>query len=630
MSPRAPAKRSRIFLADLPSQRVLVLFIVVGLLCLTMLGWWILFQVEQTGSLVQVRLEEMQARRFEAAHRLAARTELGRGSVPGFPDLMLRPPSGGAGEGPEVGGLELVVRPERIAELELWHHRRLVMFVSEGTFFVGLLLAGLGLIYLTLRRQVMLHRQQSNFVAAVSHELRSPLASLRLYLETLQMGRAREPAVLQRSAETMLSDVDRLEGLIENILDAAQLDARGGLRLDLEAACLSELLTYWLDELRPAVERRSGRLDAEIQPGLHARVDAPALRTAVRNLLDNAVKYGGKVPAVDVRLRAEHSELILEVRDHGIGIERHELVRVFERFYRAGDEMGPKHSRHGTGALSGARNRPCARRQGVGGQPGTGRGHDDRAPAAADPGAGTGRGLAMSEAVEHRIILIAEDEEHLGEGICLNLEAEGYRVLWARDGDEALDLWRENRVDLLILDVMLPKKSGFEVCEGVRASGSRTPILFLTAKTRAEDRIHGLELGADDYLGKPFHLKELLLRIEAMFRRQEWSRGSDGSSSVLKFGPNTIDFNRYEGVSADGERFELTQKECLLLKLLAEHSGQVVSRDEILDKVWGVHNFPTPRTVDNFIARLRRRFEANAAEPRYIHTLRGVGYRFTP
>jgi two-component system alkaline phosphatase synthesis response regulator PhoP len=231
---------------------------------------------------------------------------------------------------------------------------------------------------------------------------------------------------------------------------------------------------------------------------------------------------------------------------------------------------------------------------------------------------------------ETKLILLAEDEEHLGEGICLNLEAEGHRVLWARDGEEALDLWRENRVDLLILDVMLPKKSGFAICESVRAAGDRTPILFLTAKTRAEDRIRGLELGADDYLGKPFHLKELLLRIEGMFRRQSWNRAAEGGNSVLRFGPNAIDFTSYEAVGADGERFALTQKECLLLKLLAESCGQVVSRDEILDKVWGVHSFPTPRTVDNFIARLRRRFEPDPAAPRYIHTLRGVGYRFTP
>lgn len=232
--------------------------------------------------------------------------------------------------------------------------------------------------------------------------------------------------------------------------------------------------------------------------------------------------------------------------------------------------------------------------------------------------------------LDTKLILLAEDEAHLGEGICMNLEAEGYRVLWAKDGDEALDFWRENRVDLVVLDVMMPKRSGLEVCERIRAAGDRTPIVILTAKTRAEERIRGLELGADDYIGKPFHLKELLLRIEGLFRRQSWYGPGAGAASLLQFGPNTIDFGRYEAVGADGERFALTQKECLLLRLLAEHSGQVVSRDEILDKVWGMQSFPTPRTVDNFIARLRRRFEPDAAQPRYIHTLRGVGYRFTP
>ncbi len=232
--------------------------------------------------------------------------------------------------------------------------------------------------------------------------------------------------------------------------------------------------------------------------------------------------------------------------------------------------------------------------------------------------------------MSQNLILLAEDEEHIGEAVCLNLEAEGYRVLWAKDGDEALEFWREDRPELLILDVMMPGKSGYEVCQRIRATGDRTPILFLTVKARAEDRIRGLELGADDYLAKPFHLKELLLRVEGMLRRRAWYADQTGAGAILEFGANRVDFGRFEAVGVDGKATRLTQKECLLLKLLAERSGDVVSRDEILDRVWGRDSFPTPRTIDNFIARLRRRFEVDPARPRFIHTLRGVGYQFTP
>jgi signal transduction histidine kinase len=322
----------------MPSQRVLLIFYLVGLLCLTMLGWWILYQVEQTGQMVEIRGQEMRARRFEAEHALAGRTDLASGPIEGFPDLVLRPPSEGEDPGPRIGGLEVAVRPERIAELNRWHERRLIMFVSEGTFFIGLLLAGLGLIYLTLRHEVLLQRQQSNFVAAVTHELKSPLSSLRLYLETMLLGRVREPAAQERHVQKMLSDVDRLEQLIENLLDAGRLD-RKGLHLKFEEVWLEEHLAAWIEEMAPTLERHCTKLVSDLESGIFVRIDPEALRTVFRNLVDNAVKYGGAAPRVEVHLRAEGREGRLEVRDHGIGVERAELERIFERFYRVGDEM---------------------------------------------------------------------------------------------------------------------------------------------------------------------------------------------------------------------------------------------------------------------------------------------------
>jgi two-component system alkaline phosphatase synthesis response regulator PhoP len=227
-------------------------------------------------------------------------------------------------------------------------------------------------------------------------------------------------------------------------------------------------------------------------------------------------------------------------------------------------------------------------------------------------------------------ILIVEDEEHIAEGIVINMEIEGYRPVLARSGAEALRRFRGGGIDLILLDVMLPDIDGFEVCRTIRREGGQVPILFLTAKGRDEDRIRGLELGGDDYLTKPFNLQELILRVKAILRRREWKPDSSGAAlRRLEFGRNWIDFERYEGYG-QGERFSLTEKECMILKLLADRRGEVVSRDDILNQVWGYDAFPTSRTIDNFIARFRKRFEPDPESPRYFHTLRGVGYKFTP
>ena len=344
MSRASDVRPSRaVFFADLPSRKTLLLFGVVGLLCLALLVWWVLFGLEQTAQMVEARRDALLAQRYEASQKLFGRGDLQPGPAPGFPGLELRP-AGSVAESPDrtgvpLGQLEIAVRAEQLEELKAWQWRKLVMFVSEGGFFISLLLAGLGLIFLTLRHEVALHRQQSNFVAAVTHELKSPLASLRLYLDTILMGRAKEPAAQQRCAETMSADVDRLEGLIENLLDAARAEDRGGLRLDLEETNVSDLIAYWLEELRPSLERRQAVLDEKVETGLVAKVDSQTMRAVVRNLLDNAVKYGGSSPKVELRLRSVDREVAIDVQDNGIGLERHELGRIFERFYRVGDEM---------------------------------------------------------------------------------------------------------------------------------------------------------------------------------------------------------------------------------------------------------------------------------------------------
>lgn len=223
-------------------------------------------------------------------------------------------------------------------------------------------------------------------------------------------------------------------------------------------------------------------------------------------------------------------------------------------------------------------------------------------------------------------ILVVDDEAHLADGIRENLEAEGYRTHVAYDGAEGLELTRRHEFDLVILDVMMPKLDGLEVCAQLRTEGRTTPVLFLTVKGAPEDRIRGFEAGGDDYLAKPFHLKELLLRVAAILRRSAWY---DASEATLEFDGNRVDFRTYQAQSWDGTTHSLTHKEAMILKALAERAAQIVTREDILDLVWGYEVFPSTRTIDNFIARLRKRFERNPEEPAHFHTVRGVGYRFT-
>jgi two-component system alkaline phosphatase synthesis response regulator PhoP len=223
-------------------------------------------------------------------------------------------------------------------------------------------------------------------------------------------------------------------------------------------------------------------------------------------------------------------------------------------------------------------------------------------------------------------ILVVDDEAHLAAGIRENLEAEGYRAEVAHDGATGLHRLQAEAYDLVVLDVMMPNMSGLELCAQLRRDGNQTPVLFLTVKGAAEDRVRGFEAGGDDYLAKPFHLKELLLRVAAILRRSSWYQAG---GAALEFGGNRIDFATYEARAWDGSQHSLTHKEAMILRVLADQPGHIVTREEILDRVWGYEVFPSTRTIDNFIVRLRKRFERNAETPAHFHTVRGVGYRFT-
>lgn len=231
--------------------------------------------------------------------------------------------------------------------------------------------------------------------------------------------------------------------------------------------------------------------------------------------------------------------------------------------------------------------------------------------------------------VTSKKILLVEDESHLAKGLKFNLEREGYEVTVAGDGLLALDNLNKQEFDLIILDLMLPKVGGLEVAKKIREKNIRFPILMLTAKSADEDRAAGLEVGADDYLTKPFHLPELLLRVKGILRRWEWYKQPVHDQEIFHFGEMWINFGAGKAKGCSGE-FYLTAKEALVMKLLVSKKGEVVTREELLEKVWGYDPQTETRTVDNFVSRLRKYFEKRPQKPQHILTVREKGYRFNP
>lgn len=224
-------------------------------------------------------------------------------------------------------------------------------------------------------------------------------------------------------------------------------------------------------------------------------------------------------------------------------------------------------------------------------------------------------------------ILLAEDEQSLREGIALNLELEGYEVKAVENGMEAMEAFPLQRFNLVILDVMMPKINGFDVCEKIRLTDTDTPILFLTAKDTSKDKIQGLKVGADDYLTKPFNLEELLLRVKVLVKRSLKNEAIAEAVETIQFGKNIVDFKTFTADTAKG-KIKLTQRELQLLKLLVDRKNTVVSRNQIFHYVWGYDVYPSTRTIDNFILAFRKYFEENPKKPQYFQSVRGVGYKF--
>jgi len=222
-------------------------------------------------------------------------------------------------------------------------------------------------------------------------------------------------------------------------------------------------------------------------------------------------------------------------------------------------------------------------------------------------------------------ILIIEDEEELVKGLKLNLVFEGYEVIWALDGEEGLNKALKEAPDLILLDIMLPKKDGLDVCRELRRRNVTIPIVMLTAKGEEIDKVVGLEIGADDYITKPFSVRELMARLKAHLRRGKKEEKS--VPSVYRFDDIEIDFIHFK-VKRSGTEFDLTSLEVEILKYLVAHRGEVVTRDALLDKIWGYETYPSTRTIDNHILKLRKKLEEDPAQAKYIFSVYGEGYRF--
>jgi two-component system, OmpR family, alkaline phosphatase synthesis response regulator PhoP len=231
--------------------------------------------------------------------------------------------------------------------------------------------------------------------------------------------------------------------------------------------------------------------------------------------------------------------------------------------------------------------------------------------------------------MQYRILLV-EDEESLARTLQLNLEMEGYEVVHAADGPSALEKFRTQAFDLAILDVMIPDLDGFAVCQTIRLEGNTTPVLFLSARGSGKDRVEGLKIGGDDYLTKPFDLEELLIRVTKLIRRRDEPAKTLADRESYTFAHGSVHFRNFTICDQHGQTHTLSKKEIKLLNLLTQRANEVISREEILEKVWGYDVFPSTRTIDNYILAFRKYFEPDSRNPRHFHSVRGVGYRFTP
>ena len=415
---------------------------------------------------------------------------------------------------------------------------RAFLFSSRGLYsFVFLLIAGIlvfGLV-LTMRsvsHELELARMKSDFVSTVSHEFKSPLTSIRQLAEMLQSGRIPSEERRQKYYDVLLEQSERLSLLTDNILSLAKIE-EGRQEFKFERTDVPLFLTEVVTVIQERVRHEGFEIELDLRGSLPSLVaDRTALSQAVANLIDNAIKYSGDSRKISVRASNEGQFVTIAVEDRGIGIKKEDIGRIFERFYRGGDELTRTVKGSGLGLTLVKKIIEA---------------HGGRVRVASEVGKGSVFSIDLPLPAEKKgplmnSILIVEDEETILMPLEDNLKLEGYKVACARDGQEGLSMARERPFDLIVLDIMLPKMDGFEVCKRLRQDRVMTPILMLTAKSQEIDKVLGLELGADDYMTKPFSSRELLARIKAILRRVREPHGGStptGSARSRSISRNT-------------------------------------------------------------------------------------------
>ena len=385
--------------------------------------------------------------------------------------------------------------------------------------------AGMMLTYRNVSRELALAKLKSDFVSNVSHELRTPLALIRLYAETLELGRISNPGKHQEYYEIIRKESERLTSLINNILDFSRIEA-GKKEYSFRETDVADLVRSTLDSYRFEIEQNGFHFEQKIDNNLPPlQVDREAIARSLLNLVNNAVKYSATEKYLGVHLYHHYGNVNLEVVDHGIGIPAKEQPKIFEKFYRVGDPL--VHNTKGSGlGLSLVRHIVHAHGGEVTVESAPGRGSKfiiTLPVKASEPSNGGGVvGMRQEERAKtaeeqgRAKILVVEDEPNMVVGLRDNFEFEGYEVITARDGIEGLELALAESPDLVVLDVMMPRMSGLEVCKQLRAKRASIPIIMLTARGQEVDKVVGLELGADDYVTKPFSIRELLARVKAV------------------------------------------------------------------------------------------------------------------
>jgi DNA-binding response OmpR family regulator/signal transduction histidine kinase len=500
---------------------------------------------------------------------------------------------------------QLTAVPRDWAAAERSLRNRQNLYLGSLALVLAVLLSGVLLTARALRREAEFSHLQSEFVATVSHEFRSPLTGIRQLAELLHSDIVTADERRKEYYGLILQESGRLTRLVENLLDLSRLEAARK-RYQMEEIESSA----WLIETAAAA--RNPRLHADIPVGLPSlRGDRDALASVVGNLMDNAMKYSPPEAPVWLKAWAANGIVSISVSDQGPGIPLEEQARIFEKFYRGEGELSADEGR-GYRPQLGETHCRGPRWKRLGGEPARERQHLHHRP----------RGRRRSGV---RRILVVEDEPVIALGLRDSLEAEGYSVEVEAEGVAAETRARQGRCDLILLDIMLPGRDGLSICRNLRSAGIATPIILLTARGQEVDKIHGLDLGVDDYITKPFSRGELMARVRAVLRRH--ATPTESLPGSYRFGEVTVDFARHEAFR-DGRALALTPIEFKMLGTFIEQRGRVLRHDEIIERVWGPSAFLSDRVLYTHVNNLRGKIEPEPSQPRYLVGVRGIGYRF--